>query len=72
MPRRRPPAADQEVHVLLCFADHYEPKYGKASPEVARARVAQWVQEYPRRFEAFRMNEGGWTAQMQNIAQYVE
>lgn len=25
-----------------------------------------------RRDEAFRMNEGGWTAQMQNIAKYVE
>jgi hypothetical protein len=56
--RRRPPAADQEVHVLLCFADHYEPKFGHPSPEVAHARVEQWVREYPRRFAAFRDSDG--------------
>src|SRR5438270_13189605 len=57
-PRRRPPAPGDDVHVLLCFADHYEPKYGQAPPEVARARVERWVGDYPRRFGAFRDSDG--------------
>ena len=28
-------AADREIHLLLCFADHYEPKAGRAAPERA-------------------------------------
>src|SRR5262249_50093584 len=42
----------------LYFADHYEPKAGGADPETARARVAKWVEEYPRRFARFRDSDG--------------
>jgi hypothetical protein len=47
-----------EVHLLLCIADHYEPRRGGAGPEVARARVRRWVEEYPRLFGEFRDSDG--------------
>src|SRR5438094_10609936 len=43
--KRRAPRGGESVHLLLCLADHYEPKWEKASPEVARQRVARWVEE---------------------------
>jgi hypothetical protein len=57
-PRRRPPAPGAEVHLLLCVADHYEPKDGGAPPEVSRARVRRWLEEYPRQFDRFRDSDG--------------
>jgi hypothetical protein len=57
-PRRRAPRPGEAVHVLLCVADHYEPKWGGAPPEVARARVAAWVRDYPRLFGQFRDSDG--------------
>jgi hypothetical protein len=56
--KRRLPAAGEEVHVLICFADHYEPKAGRPTPAVARARVERWVQDYPRQFAHFRDSDG--------------
>jgi hypothetical protein len=56
--RRRLPAPDEDVHVLLCFADHYEPKQGNAPLEVARARVERWVHDFPRQFSGFRDSDG--------------
>ena len=35
-------------HVLLCFVDHYEPKWAAPSYEVECQRVARWHKEYPR------------------------
>jgi hypothetical protein len=46
------------VDLLLCVADHYEPKWGGASPDVARGRVANWVRDYPRLFGGFRDSDG--------------
>jgi hypothetical protein len=57
-PKRRPPARGEEVHVLLCFADHYEPKAGHAAPALARSRVERWVHDYPRQFGRFRDSDG--------------
>jgi hypothetical protein len=57
-PKRGAPTPHEEVHLLLCFADHYEPKQGGASLEVARARVAQWAQQYPGQFADFRDSDG--------------
>ena len=34
-------------HVYFCFADHYEPYYQEASPELAKKRVDKWLEEYP-------------------------
>jgi hypothetical protein len=42
------------IHLLLCIADHFEPEAGGVSGEVADARVAAWVREYPRVFGGFR------------------
>src|SRR5262245_40811432 len=58
VPRRRPPRDDEDVHVLLCVADHSEPKEDGAGPEKAWARVRRWVEDYPRRFGAFRDSDG--------------
>jgi hypothetical protein len=57
-PRRRAPAAGEEVHLLLCVADHFEPRYGGAGPGQARARVRRWVEDYPRQFGAFGDSDG--------------
>jgi hypothetical protein len=57
-PRRRVRRPGAPVHVLLCIADHFEPGRGGVRPEVARARVTRWVEEYPRLFERFRDGDG--------------
>ena len=46
------------VHVLLGIADHFEPKWGGAGLETARARVETWTRDYPRLFGAFRDSDG--------------
>ncbi|MBY0230437.1 MAG: hypothetical protein K2W96_14225 [Gemmataceae bacterium] len=56
-PRRRDPSPVEEVHVLLCIADHWEPKFGKATMETARARVRAWTEGLPR-FARFRDSDG--------------
>src|SRR5262245_66216602 len=35
-------------HVLLCVADHWEPKYQRPPRHVEQDRVRRWVTEYPR------------------------
>ena len=52
--RRRLPRPDEPVHVLLAVCDHYEPKRGGVTMDKARARVRQWVDDYPRLFDRFR------------------
>ncbi len=56
--RRRDPRPGEEVHLLLCIADHYEPKQFKTPPHVARARVDRWVRDYPRQFARFHDSDG--------------
>jgi hypothetical protein len=57
--RRRAPLDGEEVHLLLCVADHWEPRSGgRASPEQALARVEHWVRDYPRQFGGFRDSDG--------------
>ena len=55
---RQSPRADEAVHLLLCIADHFEPGHANACPATALARVQRWVEEYPRRFGAFRDSDG--------------
>ena len=57
-PKRRAPSQGQDVHLLLCIADHFEPGLGRASSEVASDRVRQWTENYPRLFEQFRDSDG--------------
>jgi hypothetical protein len=56
--RRRDPRPGEEVHLLLCVADHYEPKQHRPPPHDARARVERWVRDYPRQFAQFRDSDG--------------
>jgi hypothetical protein len=56
--RRRDPRPDEEVHLLFCVADHYEPKQFKTPPHVAQARVERWVRDYPRQFARFHDSDG--------------
>ncbi len=49
---------DGETHLLLAIADHFEPRSGGVSREAARARVARWVDDYPRRFSSVRDADG--------------
>jgi hypothetical protein len=57
-PRRQASQRGGPVHLLLCIADHFEPGWGIAPPEVARERVGRWVSDYPRLFEGFRDSDG--------------
>lgn len=56
--KRRVPRRGEQVHLLLCIADHYEPYHGGVLPDRARARVRRWVEDYPRQFDAFRDSDG--------------
>jgi hypothetical protein len=56
--KRRLPSPQEEVHVLLCVVDHYEPRARKAPESVARSRVRRWVEDYPRQFGQFRDSDG--------------
>ncbi|HTU22587.1 MAG TPA: hypothetical protein VMG10_31400 [Gemmataceae bacterium] len=56
--RRRRLRRGEEVHLLLCIADHYEPEQYCPSAEVSRARVRRWVKDYPRQFGRFRDSDG--------------
>jgi hypothetical protein len=56
--RRRGMQRGEEVHLLLCVADHFEPHWGGAGDDVAAARVRQWVELYPRLFGRFRDADG--------------
>jgi hypothetical protein len=44
--------------VLLCIADHFEPKHGDVSPAVVRERLRRWAEDYPRIFSRFRDSDG--------------
>ena len=57
-PRRRAPASDQPVHLLLCIADHYEPHNGGVDDTTARERVDAWLDQYPTNLGEFRDADG--------------
>ena len=48
------PQRHEEVHVLLCIADHFEPKQNRPPAAISRARVQRWVADFPRQFGRFR------------------
>jgi hypothetical protein len=57
--RRRSVRKGEEVHVLLCIADHFEPRWGNVGDEVAAAaRVGHWVEQYPQLLGRFRDADG--------------
>lgn len=56
--RYQPPRPDEEVHVILCMADHFEPKWANADVATGSKRVAEWVEQFPRQFGRFRDSDG--------------
>jgi hypothetical protein len=56
--RRSEPGADETIDVLICIADHYEPKADGADFERGLTRVRHWCREYPRLFGRFRDSSG--------------
>src|SRR4051794_22224672 len=55
---RSGPPATGPVRLLLCVADHFEPRHGVTSTRQADERVDRWVLEYPRLFGGFRDSDG--------------
>jgi hypothetical protein len=55
---RRATVPASGVHVLICLADHYEPLHGKPPMDLARARVARWLRDYPRQFARCQDSDG--------------
>ncbi|MDP6435910.1 MAG: hypothetical protein QF790_09350 [Gammaproteobacteria bacterium] len=45
-------------HVLFCFADHYEPRWGNPAYEVEQERVNRWMDAYPKMASQFRDADG--------------
>lgn len=58
--RKRHPRVtfDAPVDVLICVADHYEPKSQGANSAQGLDRVLKWVDLYPRLFGRFRDSDG--------------
>jgi hypothetical protein len=56
--RRRAARPGEPVRLLLCVADHFEPRHGKPSAAMEEARVARWVEDYPRLLGDFRDSDG--------------
>lgn len=54
--RKADPAGD--VHLILAIADHFEPNSGNAPSALARRRVEEWVDGYPRALGDFRDADG--------------
>jgi hypothetical protein len=48
---------DEEIHAIICIADHYEPKHHADSSQ-GMQRVATWCEQYPRQFARFRDSDG--------------
>jgi hypothetical protein len=55
---RRQPRPGERVCLLLCVADHFEPRVGSVSPVQAQQRVEDWCRLYPQRFGSFRDSDG--------------
>ena len=51
-------SADEPIEVFIAVCDHFEPECYGADRDTARARVARWVQDYPRLFETFHDSSG--------------
>jgi hypothetical protein len=47
-----------QTDVFFCIADHFEPSHATADSTVERARVAAWVDGYPRLAERFADSDG--------------
>jgi hypothetical protein len=59
-PSRLPKPRKGPRRLLICLADHYEPRRGKGAAMAGRGEeiVRRWVEEYPRLFGEFRDSDG--------------
>jgi hypothetical protein len=55
--QRQMPRPGQSVHLLLAICDHYEP-LARDTMDLAKRRVNQWLEEYPRLYSRFRDTDG--------------
>src|SRR6266436_841727 len=46
--RRHSAGAPERCDVLLCIADHYEPRHAQPTQQQATSRVENWISQYPR------------------------
>lgn len=46
------------THVIFCFVDHFEPRWGKAEYAAEVERVARWVDGYPKLCAGHRDSDG--------------
>lgn len=56
--RATPRPAGQETHLLLCIADHFEPRTANASDDIAQQRVRYWTEKYPAALGQFTDSDG--------------
>lgn len=47
-PNNESEVVDGPVHILFAFCDHFEPRWGNATPEEEDDRVNRWCKDYPR------------------------
>jgi len=45
---REAPDPSRPIHLYVCVADHFEPRWRRPSLDEERRRVDRWVREYPR------------------------
>lgn len=51
-------SSNGEKHILICFADHYEPRAQGADRAQGLRRVQRWHAEFPRQFARFLDSDG--------------
>lgn len=55
---RRLDNTDKPIHILFCFADHFEPMWGRPAIQRERARVDRWIETYPTIADQYRDADG--------------
>jgi hypothetical protein len=55
---RSPSPQPGPVDLFLCVVDHFEPRHGRAANDVARKRLDDWIERYPRIAARHRDSEG--------------
>ncbi len=55
---RQPRRTGEQVHLLFCIADHFEPKVDNAPLDVALGRIERWSRDYPGHLGGFRDSDG--------------
>lgn len=54
----RPNRFERPLHVFLCVCDHFEPAWQRPARHVEEARVARWLNDFPKLAQDFRDSSG--------------